>query len=216
MQLAIKEVEQKILELSSCINEMLLGGMAALMTKDITLAQEIIEKNKYLDVLQIKLDGMCAQAIAMKQPVGTDLRYFIGGIKLSTSLVDIGGYIRHMCIYVNNLETCSFYYLLDKHVTLIQGMLEMCSRMLKSSIDAFITQDKDVARETARLDTNIDSIYFKLYKEVVSDTSLKNKDVESVFIFLGVIQIIERIGNVLVHINGHVVYVSIGEYVDLS
>lgn len=212
LQTAIEEIEQKILRLSSVIDETLLRALTVCVTKDLSMAQHIINDDKKIDITQKEIEDHCARTIATEQPVATHLRYLIASIKIAAALERMGDYIRHIC---QNIDAVSSSYL-KKYIHIIQEMAQTCSRMIKGSMDSFISRDENLARDIADIDKTIDAIHIKLYREIVTMLEDEKGSTESSIAFINIIRAFERIGDLVTNICEHTMYVATGEHVDLN
>ncbi len=212
LQAAIEEIEQKILRLSSVIDETLLRALTVCVTKDLSLAQQIIDDDKKIDVTQKEIEDYCAQTIATEQPVATHLRYIIASIKVAAALERMGDYARHICQNIDAVSSSC----LKKYINVIQEMGQTCSRMIKGSIDAFISRDENLAKDIAEIDKTIDAIHMKLYREIVTMLEDEKGSTESSIALINVIRALERIGDMVANICEHTIYVAVGEHVDLN
>ena len=212
LQAAIEEIEQKILRLSSVVDETLLRALTVCVTKDLNLAQQIIADDKKIDLFQKEIEDYCAQTIATEQPVATHLRYLIASIKVVEALERMGDYARHIC---QNINAVSSVYL-KKYIHIVQEMVQACSRMIKGSMDAFVAKDAKLARDIAEIDKTIDSMHMKLYREMVTMLEDEKGSTESSIAFINIIRALERTGDMAANICEHTVYVASGEHVDLN
>ncbi len=212
LQTAIEEIEQKILRLSSVIDETLLRALTVCVTKDLSLAQQIIDDDKEIDITQKEIEDYCAQTIATEQPVATHLRYLIASIKVAASLERMGDYIRHICQNIDAVSSLS----LKKYIHVIQEMAQTCSRMIKGSMDAFISRDENLAHDIADIDKTIDAIHIKLYREIIAVLEDEKGGTESSIAFIHIIRAFERIGDMVANICEHTIYVATGDHVDLN
>lgn len=68
----------------------------ALVTQDLRLAEQVIERDRRLDLLQDDLDAQCIALLARQAPVASDLRVVVTGLRLSATLERMGDLARHV------------------------------------------------------------------------------------------------------------------------
>src|SRR5699024_4627185 len=68
----------------------------ALATADLQLAEQVIEADIALDELERELDERCVILLARQQPVATDLRTVVSGLRISASIERMGDLARHV------------------------------------------------------------------------------------------------------------------------
>lgn len=212
LETAITEISQRILRLSSTIDEALFSALAVCYTKDSVMAQEIINNDKNIDIEHKKIEDYCAQTIATEQPVATQLRYLIACIKVVAALERIGDYVRHIC---KNSEQVSAEYF-KKYTAILQEMIQTCSRMIKGAIDSFLLYDENLAYTIADMDKTIDTMHLQLYKEILTTLEDDKDKTESSLAFINIIRALERTGDMIANICEHTIYVCTGEHKDLN
>ena len=65
-------------------------AMTALISCDAELAAKVIENDNQLDELDVKIDKLCQRIFALTQPVATDLRLIMSGLKMNNDLERMG------------------------------------------------------------------------------------------------------------------------------
>jgi phosphate transport system protein len=87
---------EDLTELSRLVGAAMSSAGTALLTKDLTLAEQVIEADRTIDELERDLDERCVLLIAQQQPVARDLRIVISALRMSTSLERMGDLARHL------------------------------------------------------------------------------------------------------------------------
>ena len=70
-------VQAKISEMGGLVEVLLSEALEALKNRDATLAQEVIDKDKQLDAMELGLEELATQIIALRQPMAQDLRVLL-------------------------------------------------------------------------------------------------------------------------------------------
>jgi phosphate transport system protein len=68
----------------------------ALRERDLQLAEEVIDADNKIDELERQLDDLGISLLARQQPVATDLRMVVSGLRLSATLERMGDLARHI------------------------------------------------------------------------------------------------------------------------
>jgi phosphate transport system protein len=68
----------------------------ALETADLTLAEEVIDADRKIDEIERSLDEQGVSLLARQQPVATDLRIVVSGLRLSATIERMGDLARHV------------------------------------------------------------------------------------------------------------------------
>ena len=94
--------------------------------------------------------------MALRQPVGRDLRFLLTAVKVDTDLERIGD----ECVNIAERarEMADKDDLPGPHVDLVQ-MGERAGDMLRAALDAFVEEDDDKARKVFEMDDAVDKLH---------------------------------------------------------
>lgn len=208
----LKDLHLSIIQMGDLVDSQIKKSVKALVDQDEKLANEVIKNDDLIDNLQKEIEDKCVKSIAREQPLAKDLRFIFTTIKIVTDLermadhaVDIAKICKHLIgeKYIKEL--------ID-----IPRMSLLISDLLKKSIDAYIVADPKKAKETAKLDDNIDNIYKQVFSEllVIMMGSPQTIKQASQFLFIG--KYLERIADHATNICESTIYLATGEVVDLN
>nr|MCU0808462.1 phosphate transport system regulator PhoU [Candidatus Contendobacter sp.] len=79
-----------VLEMGGLVEDQIQNAIKALDNEDITAAREVIARDQIINGMQVKVDEDCVNLIALRQPLGSDLRLIISLSKIVTDLERIG------------------------------------------------------------------------------------------------------------------------------
>ena len=132
----LKNLKEKILKLGALVEGQVQNAIKALVKRDSKLAQDVIEKDAQVNKLEVEIDEECIRLIALRQPVGVDLRFITTAMKIVTDLERIGDLAVDICERAMelNLEPQLKPYI-D-----IPRMAEISMQMLKGALDAFVNR----------------------------------------------------------------------------
>lgn len=82
--------------MSRRVAEAVSGASRALREADLALAEQVIAADAEIDALERALDERCVLLLAQQQPVATDLRVVVSGLRMSASLERMGDLARHI------------------------------------------------------------------------------------------------------------------------
>ncbi|HEX7996940.1 MAG TPA: phosphate signaling complex protein PhoU [Pyrinomonadaceae bacterium] len=192
---------------------LLLGGetetalqraMYALVERDSTTAQEVLEGDDQIDRLELEIDRLCIDTIALRQPAARDLRFVISAAKIAPVLERIADHacnIARAALDLNDEPEL-------KQVADLPRMAEHASMMLRSALDAFTSSDAATARAIIERDDEIDESYNQIFhgliEMMVSDPGTTTRAARLLF----VAKHIERIGDYVTDICELTVYMT--------
>ena len=97
-----------IAEMGSRAETALTNAMQALATNDHDLALATAKGDKAIDALEIEVEKLIVQTIALRAPMADDLRELIADLKMSAVIERIGDYAKNIAKRVRKLESRTF------------------------------------------------------------------------------------------------------------
>ncbi|MDH3529050.1 MAG: phosphate signaling complex protein PhoU, partial [Acidobacteriota bacterium] len=145
-------LRDKLLLLGGTTENALRRSMASLTERDSALAKKVIEEDQNVNRMELEIDQLCVEIIALHQPAAYDLRFVISVAKITPVLERIADHaanIAEAALVLNNEPKSSEY------VDLL-FMAETAGKMLKQALDAFTSEDSKVSRKVIKRDKKID------------------------------------------------------------
>lgn len=200
---------------------LLLGGetetalqraMYSLIERDSPTAQQVLDDDDAIDQLEVEIDRLCVDTIALYQPAARDLRFVISVAKITPLLERIADHacnIARAALDLNDEPELKSYADLSR-------MAEQASSMLHSALDAFTSGDAERARLVIERDDEIDQIYNRLFHDLidmmVGDPTTTTRAARLLF----VAKHIERIGDYVTDICELTVYMTEAAFIKHS
>jgi phosphate transport system protein len=200
---------------------LLLGGetetalqraMYALAERDTPTAEEVLRDDDAIDRLEVEIDRLCVDMIALRQPAARDLRFVISVAKITPILERIADHacnIARVAIDLNNEPQLKAYVDLPR-------MAVHAASMLRSALDAFTSNDAAAARAVIEQDDELDVLYDQIFHQLinlmVSDSSTTTRGARLLF----VAKHIERIGDYVTDICELTVYMAEAAFIKHS
>ncbi|OJX97571.1 PhoU-like phosphate uptake regulator [Salana multivorans] len=92
----LEQVGDDLVAMARLVREALEGATSALLSPDLELAERVIDGDRAIDRLQEDLEQQCITLLARQQPVATDLRVVVTGLRLSATIERMGDLARHV------------------------------------------------------------------------------------------------------------------------
>src|SRR5512139_1822590 len=86
----LNELKTRLLLMGGRAEAVVHKAIDALKRRDRALAEEIFQDDQAIDRLEIEIDERCIRLLALRQPVGQDLRFIISALKIVTDLERVG------------------------------------------------------------------------------------------------------------------------------
>jgi len=151
---------------------LLLGGetetalqraMFALVERDSNTAHEVLRGDDEIDQLEVEIDRLCIDVLALRQPAARDLRFVVSVAKITPILERIADHacnIARAAIDLNDEPQL-------KPLVDLPLMAQHASGMLRSALDAFTSADAAQARVIIARDDEIDELYDRVFHDLL-------------------------------------------------
>jgi phosphate transport system protein len=172
--------------------------------------QQIFEWSEQLRVLQDEVTELAMELIARYQPVATDLRFIRSCMEIAYGFSRFGRYAYDIMDIIGSMGSISHC---DKAPVL--EMAGTAREMIRLSVKALQTKDKDAAKKLYEMDDTVDSLYRKYLREVITPANKKGmnemlKDPRCYVSTLLILRYLERIADHACYIGDSVHYISTG------
>src|SRR5688572_2306127 len=156
-------LRDKILLLGGATETAVSRAMKSLVERDSELARKVFEEDKIIDQMELEIDRLSIEIIALQHPAAHDLRFVISVAKITPILeriADHAGSIAEAAVILNNEPTMKSY--VDFPI-----MAQTATDMLRSALDAFTNEDAALSRQIIERDKLIDDAYRRVFSELL-------------------------------------------------
>lgn len=160
----LSQLRESLLRMGGLVEERIGKSLKALTARDSDLATEVIEGDTDVDRMEVEIDRICLQILALRQPAASDLRFIATALKIVTDLERVGDEAVNISERAReiNLEPQ-----LKPYVDLPR-MAGLAQAMLKDALDAFVSGDLDLARGVLPRDAEVDNLNEQLFRELLT------------------------------------------------
>lgn len=156
-------LRDKILLLGGATESAVSRAMQSLVERDSELAKKVLDEDKIIDQMELEIDQLSIDILALQHPAAHDLRFVISVAKITPILeriADHAGSIAEAALILNTEPQIKNY--VDFPI-----MAQTASEMLRTALDAFTSEDADVSREVIKRDKEIDASYKRVFNELL-------------------------------------------------
>ena len=90
-------LKSKLLRMAGLSEDQIDQALTALVTRDSTLARQVIERDHQVNALDVEIDEDCIRLLALQQPAARDLRLVTTAMKIATELERISDLAENVC-----------------------------------------------------------------------------------------------------------------------
>lgn len=205
----VQKLKKHVMSLGTLAEESVANAVKSIRDRDPVLAQKVIDGDIEIDDLEVEVEEECQKILALHQPVAHDLRFIIAVLKISSELEHIGDAsvnIAERAIFLAATEQIDIPF--D-----FTTMSEKARFMLRSSLNALVDQDANLAYQVIRTDDEVDLINREMYGQVKDGIRKHPEHLEALIHLLSVSRHVERIGDHASNIAEEVVYFVKGDII---
>ena len=208
----LQELHLLMLKMCTQVEEALINTVYALKNQDINMAQAVIDGDDVIDDMEYVIEERCLKLIALQAPMAKDLRFIATAMKIITDLERIADHAVDIAKITIRLADETYI----KELIDIPRMGEITTRMIKESIDAYVNQDAEKAREVAKIDDEVDALHKQIFRELLLIMMEDPKKISQATNFLFVSKSLERIGDYVTNICERIIYAVTSEHLNLN
>ncbi|TCO83702.1 phosphate transport system protein [Plasticicumulans lactativorans] len=199
-----------VLEMGGLVEDQITRAVQALQDEDLVAAREVVARDHVVNGFDVRADEEVVNLLALRQPVGSDLRLILSMAKTVTDLERIGDEAEKIARMTARMYDGTNI----PHAKLLRdvaSMAKLAVAMLHGALDALARMDVATALAIAKGDDELDgefqSSLRRLATFMMEDPRTIGHAIDAIFI----IKALERIGDHSKNIAEYVVYLVKGK-----
>jgi phosphate transport system protein len=172
--------------------------------RDSRLARDVIGSDVEIDRLELEIDELCVEMLAMQQPVARDLRFITTAMKIVVDLeriADLAGNVSERTLELN--EEPQLKPFID-----IPLMARRAQEMVHGALNAFVARDPVAARRVIAMDDELDRRMEQIFRELLSYMIEEPSSITRALRLNFIAKYFERIGDQATNVCEQVVYMT--------
>ncbi len=203
-------LKRELIEYATLVENMIDKANRGLLEKEKSYLLDVIEKDEpRTDRYEVELDEKCVWIIAQFQPMAVDLRTILMVLEINRDLERIGDLSATMsrsALFLIERPQVKPYIDIPRMADIVQGMI-------KDSVNAFIENDSQSAREVFQRDKTVNALRDQIIRELLTFMSSDPTTIERAFHLISLALDLERIGDHSTNICEDVVFMVEGEVI---
>ena len=147
-------LRERVQALGELVIKQVSSAITALLERDISLARATIANDHLVNRIEVGLEEDCIEILALRQPVGADLRFVTTAIKIVDNLERMGDLAANICERVVEMEEMPHR---DRYVY-IRKAGALCKTMIRDSLTAFTERDIALAERVCVQDKEMNTL----------------------------------------------------------
>lgn len=211
----VKSFDDDITQLRAIITRM--GGLCelqisaaveALVTRNIEAALQVVADDKRIDALEAEAEALAVRIIALRAPLGGDLREIVAAMKIAGVLERMGDYAKNIAKRASALAQAPPI----EPVVIVPEMARAVISMIRDVLDAFVDRDIALARIVYERDRHVDDFYNSLFRSLLTFMMENPHYITPSTHLLFVAKNLERIGDYATSVGEMVYFAVTGEH----
>jgi len=203
----LKNLKKKLLHMADTAQEMLGLAVKALAERKESLASEVFEHEKKVNLMEIEIEDAVLKLLATRQPAAGDLRLLTAILKINNDLERVGDQAVNISeIAIELLKHPPLKPLID-----IPHMANLAQRMIKNSLDAFVNHNPALAQQVCGDDDAVDRINDQIFRELLTYMMEDPKSINRAVDLILVARNIERVADHATNISEDVIFIEEGK-----
>ncbi len=209
MEKEVDKLKQRILGLSSLVEDAVYKAVKAVNERDYARAQQVIDRDYEIDALEVEVEEECLKILALHQPVAIDLRFIIAVLKMNNDLERIGD----LAVNISRRAQSLTKFPRLKRALDFEPMSDKVMSMLRKSLEALINLDSKLAHSVCEADDEVDKLNREMLTAISEGVRTHPEDGEILLHLISVSKNLERIADHSTNIAEDVIYMIEGEIV---
>jgi len=158
----LEHLKNKLVEMSSLVEVGIRHSIRAVVQKDAGEAEEVFKNEDRINSIELEIDGLVIELLALHQPMAIDLRFIVACIKINADLERVGDQAVNIAERVMDLVTRP-----DPGLNVdIPRMAQLSISMVRDALNAFLTADVTLAQSVLERDDLVDNMNREIFEAV--------------------------------------------------
>jgi phosphate transport system protein len=213
LEAKIPQLKERLIFMASIVEEMIYNSIKSLVDRNQEIAEKVIkEYEPKVNNLEIEIDEMCINLLALYQPKASDLRTITMVMKINNDLERLGDHA------VNIAEKSLFLISKPpvKPLIDIPRMAEIAIEMVRDSLNSFTHADVDLAMDVRSRDDTVDALRDQITRELLTYMMSNPKTMDRSIELSLIARELERIADLATNIAEDVIFMVKGKSIKHS
>ncbi|MDO8281662.1 MAG: phosphate signaling complex protein PhoU [Thermodesulfovibrionia bacterium] len=205
----IGHLNEMLLNMASLVEAAIKNSVTSLVDRDSALAVQVIERDREINTYDVKIDEECIRLLALKQPMGKDLRFITTAMKITTDMeriADNAVNIAERAVELNREPILKPYIDIPRMSRIAQGMVI-------DAINAFVSENTSLAKDVIMRDDDVDDLNSAVCEELMEMMIRDPSTITRVVKVTYVSKYLERLADHATNIAEDVIYMVEGKII---
>ncbi len=210
--LKLQQLHEDLMAMGEAVAKQIEDSIDALKKQDEVLAEKVIQKDDVIDDFEEDIEDKCIKLMATEQPLASDLRRIFITTKIITDLERMGDHAVDIAKISKKLIGETYI----KELIDIPNMAKIVEKMIKDSLEVYITTDISRAHEVSKMDDQVDILFKSIFDELLVIMRNDQTTINQASQFLFICKFLERMADHATNICEWTIYLECGEKLKLN
>lgn len=189
-------LKTELVEMCRLTEQMINNAITALVNRDRELGKSVGLADKRVDEYEMDIEKRCMRILLRQQPVAKDFREVSTALKMITDIERFGDQASDIGDLVYTMPGERYIKKLE-HITAMGNLAE---KMVRESVNSFISNNEALANEVIALDDKMDDLFLTVKKELIELIKKDGANGDQAIELMMVAKYLERIGDHAVNV----------------
>ena len=194
-------LKSRLVAMSGIAEESVRLAVQALLARDQDIAKQVIDRDDDLDELELAIDDLAINLLALQQPMAKDLRFITAAMKIANDLERVGDHAVNIAEELEFLVQAAPFPMPE-----LEEMARIANEMLSDALNAFVQADSGLARAVVARDDRVDDLHENNFRILLTHMMEDPRKITAGMDLLLVSGNIERIADLATNIAEEVVF----------
>jgi phosphate transport system protein len=203
----LAHLKDRLLQMSGQAQDALDRSVRAVLQRDGAAADRVLREDRQIDALEVEIEEMVTNLLALHQPMARDLRLILAALKISNDLERVGD-------HAANIAGCAQRLIDQRPITPEPEVVEMgrlARGMLADAIDAFVRGDSTLGRDVCGRDDQVDALHRSVFRILLTHMAEDPHTIGAAMELFLVSRNLERVADLATNVAEDVVFLVEGK-----
>lgn len=204
----LRDLQAAVLRMGGLVEAAIANATLALIHHDLDLAHSVASSDTSIDALETEINSAVVRLLALRQPAASDLHQVVSVMKIAGDLERLGDYAKNLGKRVPVLGKGEFVEGASAAIGRLSGLVQS---MLKEVLEAYVSNDLELARIIMEKDREVDQMTNALFRELLTHMMEDPRSITVCMHLLFIAKNFERMGDHVTEIGEQIIFVETGE-----
>jgi phosphate transport system protein len=204
LEQVLNELRSDLKEMALLVQSQLKKSRKALLEHDHSMANEVLHTEKRVNAMELKIDRLCENIVALYGPVATDMRTVFAYFKINAHLERMGDYAKNIAFNVLDLKEPYSEDLLRR--LNVEQMFDTANDMIDENIVALMSGNPSSAHDVFEMDLELNQLHKKDIEIIVAEIQKYPENAKALLELSSIIRRLERVGDYNTNIAEEIIF----------